>query len=425
MTTKLKQSLSVAVFALTLIASAPAPTRAQGLGGIGSGMGGIGGGIDGFIDGGGLDDTFDGAIGDVVDSGIIGGGSGIGGIIGRYRNIASLIGRIRGYGQEIAGLISDFNLERLLDLFGIDLGDIFDLIYRGSDGPWNEVPGGGSGGGAGGGDILGGVPIGELGLPAIDEADAAIDETGTSPLMEFLGTKQQEGSFPGRRYLKNLLRIGLAEEIAEATALSEEGQAKLKENTEVANDALKTSTAMMEDSEGQDVTQNIMRNVSVQAQSQQQTDTLLAIDAQLRARDDSIRNTLLAGELTEVQGARLREQRHDASAYSGVITQGAMLTIPGLFGDEGGGAGAGGGIGALPGDVDDIINEIPGLPDDIDDIIGEFPGLPDGVDVGGGGLPDLPGSGGGTPELPGSGGGLPDLPSGGSLIPGGAIGGGN
>jgi hypothetical protein len=45
------------------------------------------------------------------------------------------------------------------------------------------------------------------------------------------------------------------------------------------------------------VSQNILRNISAQTAANQQTDTLLALDAQARARDDAIRNRLNANAL--------------------------------------------------------------------------------------------------------------------------------
>ncbi|NJN74826.1 MAG: hypothetical protein HC799_19600, partial [Limnothrix sp. RL_2_0] len=86
--------------------------------------------------------------------------------------------------------------------------------------------------------------------------------------------------------------IELARETANASALGEDAQEKLQANGELATSALESSQQLAQDSEGQDVSQNILRNLSAQTAASQQTDTLLALDAQARARDDAIRNRL-------------------------------------------------------------------------------------------------------------------------------------
>jgi hypothetical protein len=60
---------------------------------------------------------------------------------------------------------------------------------------------------------------------------------------------------------------------------------------------------------------------------------LLALDAQLRARDDSVRNVLMGRTLMEIQSERVSEQRRNAAAYSSVVTSGGLFYLPGL-GDE-------------------------------------------------------------------------------------------
>jgi hypothetical protein len=265
----------------------------------------------------------DGGIDEVI-SDVVTQDSSTSGIMGTYRNIGSLIDRIKGLGQDIAGILSNFDLDKLLDLLSINWEDIFSDVYGAADGDSSTA------GTTGGMEVFSGVEAGDMGLPVEDEVNAKIDETGTSALMEFLEAKQEGGSYAGKTALKNLFRVKETEEVAEATALGADGQTKLKQNTEAANDALKTSTAMMEDSEEQDVSQNIMRNISVQSHETTVHTELLAIDAQLRARDDALRNSLLGKSLLEIQGERVRSHRQDASAYSEVMTAGGSFYLPGL-----------------------------------------------------------------------------------------------
>jgi hypothetical protein len=250
----------------------------------------------------------------------------VGEAIGTFQNIGGLLSRIQSLGQKIEGLLSNFNLDELLDVASIQLDQIKGNIY-GESGANNQ------GAETIASDPLAAIEAGELGLPPIDQVDEAIQTGGTTGLMEALGTKQQGGSSSGRTYLENLYRMEQTEETATQTALGEAGQKKLADNSIATNDALKTSTAMMEDSENQDVSQNVLRNISVQAHEQTVHTGLLALDAQLRARDDSMRNVLLERSLGQLQAERNAEQRRIASAYSDVITTGGGFYLPGL-GDE-------------------------------------------------------------------------------------------
>jgi hypothetical protein len=247
--------------------------------------------------------------------------SDISGAIGSFEQASGLVSRVIGLGDKIRGILTNFNLDQVLDAINIDLNEITGNVYT--------VPG--SKGAAS--DPLAEIEAGALGLPGIDEVDEAIEESGSTALMEALAGKQEGGGQSGRAYMKNLYRTNQAEQIADKTALSRQGQEKLASNSVAADDALKTSTAMMEDSEDQDVSQNVLRNISVQAHEQTVHTGLLALDAQLRARDDSVRNVLMGRTLMEIQAERVSEQRRNASAYSGVIASGGLFYLPGL-GDE-------------------------------------------------------------------------------------------
>jgi len=252
----------------------------------------------------------------------------ISGAIGTVQQASSLVSRVIGLGDRIRGILSSFNLDQILDAANIELAKITGNIYGGADPALGAENAQGAGS-----DPLGDIEAGALGLPGIDEVDEAIAAEGSTALMEALAGKQEDGGISGRVYLENLFRKNQAEQIADKTALSQTGQEKLANNAIATDDALKTSTAMMEDSEEQDVSQNVLRNISVQAHEQTVHTGLLALDAQLRARDDSVRNVLIGRTLMEIQAERVSEQRRNASAFSGVITSGGLFYLPGL-GDE-------------------------------------------------------------------------------------------
>lgn len=210
------------------------------------------------------------------------------------------------------------------------LGDIFDKIGIGGSNSTEE--GAGNQGGATG-SIAGSSSIeaGEIGLPDPERVAESIKTKKTSPAEELLGAKTGGGgSVVIKDDLRTLFQVNLAKEVAEASALTDKAQEKLKKKTEAATEALKKSAELAQDSESQDVTQNIMRNISAQQWLQQQTISILAMNAQTEQRDDAIANTLMAESLRELNGERVAKNRELASAYSAAITHGAQFTLPGL-----------------------------------------------------------------------------------------------
>jgi hypothetical protein len=270
-----------------------------------------------------------------------------GGIFNDIANIGDRIGNIGGQiNNSLGRLFSQFNLNALMGLLGINLNPTFESVAGGLEGNGGldigakpDKPGGGldigakpdkpGGAEAGRGGSL--TSRGALMLPNIDQARAAIANGRTSATEEMLGAKTGgQGSVVIKQDLESLLMTSTTREVGEATTLSAQGQEQLRANAEAANQALTTSGQLAQDSANQDVSQNILRNLSGQMQAQQQTGTLLAIDAQMRARDDSLRNILAANTLDEIQGENVAERRMDASAYSAAITQGSQFMLPGF-----------------------------------------------------------------------------------------------
>jgi hypothetical protein len=239
---------------------------------------------------------------------------------GVFNQLPQIGGQIADIGDRIGGLLSQFNLNGLLGLLNINLGGLNQAV---------------SGGLAGGSQASAGITAGALMLPDIEPARRTIQEGKTSATEEFFGTKTGGNGSPlVKQDLESLLMSKTAREVGEATTLSAAGQRQLKANAEAANQALTTSAQFAANSKTQDVSQNILRNISGQMQASQQTGTLLAVDAQLRARDDSLRNIIISNTLDEIQGANLAKRRTDASAYSAAITQGALFMLPGVSAEE-------------------------------------------------------------------------------------------
>ena len=240
--------------------------------------------------------------------------------------------------ESIDGIIGtiDDQIAGLLDLFSLfgspDLDDILanpeEILGVGNDGGDGDLQEGGVG--SSGGSLMSGA-AGALGLPDPKIIEENINQSGTSPTEEALATMTGgEGSPVIKLDAKEIFDADLAEEVARASALTQAGQEKLAQNVEVANQSLETSQQLAEDSEEQDVSQNIMRNLSVQQAAAQATDTLLAIDAQLRQRDDALRNIVESDSLRQLKRDRVAQRRMDASAYSFAITHGGLIALPNL-----------------------------------------------------------------------------------------------
>jgi hypothetical protein len=292
------------------------------------------GDIDGIIEDttGDIDGAIQDQLGNVTDpleevTGDIFGEGGIG-------EINDTVGDVFGAYEDIQGSISDltetfnslFNIDRLLDTFNFDFLDIFKDPLGGLAG------GDGDGGGDDGDDGSNTVEIttGALGLPDAKQIEAEIQNARPSAFEEITGSKTGgEGSPVIKLDLVTQFERNLTDEVADQTALTEEGQQKLRENAEAATAALEGSQQLAQDSESQDVSQNILRNISGQLALQQQTGTLTTVDNQLRARDDALRNKMLVDAVRELQGGRIQDRRETASAYSDAITQGAQIILPG------------------------------------------------------------------------------------------------
>lgn len=222
------------------------------------------------------------------------------------------------------------------DFFGgISLGNILEDIFNSegnsSSGESTNSNGGREVEGSSNSDQSLSTEAGAIGLLDPQRVVEAIKAKKTSTAEELLGAKTGgTGSVTIKDDLRTFVQIKQAKEVAQASALSDQAQEKLKKKSNAATEALKQSTELAQDSEGQDVTQNIMRNISSQLGLLQRTNTILGLNAQIQQRDAAIANALLAESVRELNGERVAKNRELASAYSAVITHGAQFTLPGL-----------------------------------------------------------------------------------------------
>lgn len=247
------------------------------------------------------------------------------------------IKQARGIYDTIDAIIDFFGGLSLDDFFGdISLNDLFDKIFgnlgTGSSSEESASTGGSSNTNSNSSNRNSiSVKTGDIGLPDSKEVADYIKARKTSTTEELLGAKTGgAGSVVIKDDLRTLYQVNLAKDTADASVFSAQAQEKLKKKSDVATSALKKSAWLAQDSEEQDVTQNIMRNISTQMWRLQQTNSILALNAQIQQRDDAIANTLLAESLRELNGERVAKNRELSSAYSAVITHGAQFTLPGL-----------------------------------------------------------------------------------------------
>ena len=244
-----------------------------------------------------------------------------------------LFGKVKGAIDQILGL---FDIQRILDMISFDMPDMADNTLEGISGA-RERPGEDASN-----EEISAAAAQEqalqeafspmtMGLPDPEKVEAFINSSAPSPFEEAISSKTGGSGSPAIKLdLMTKFDSDTAREVATETALTEAGQKKLAENAQIATASLKQSLELSADSETQDVSQNILRNISSQLSAGQQTNTLNALDSQLRARDDAYRNVLLSDAVDELQSARVESRRRNASGYSRVITQGSLFTMPGL-----------------------------------------------------------------------------------------------
>ena len=244
-----------------------------------------------------------------------------------------LFGKVKGAVDQILGL---FNIQRILDTISFDMPDVANSTLEGISSAREKPQGTASA------EELSAAATQEqaiqeafspmaMGLPDPKKVEAFINSSAPSPFEEAISSKTGGSGSPAIKLdLMTRFDSDTAREVATETALTEAGQKKLVENAQIATASLQQSLELSADSDTQDVSQNILRNISAQLSAGQQTSTLDALDSQLRARDDAYRNVLLSDAVDELQGARVEARRRSASGYSRAIAQGSFFTMPGL-----------------------------------------------------------------------------------------------
>ncbi|MCU0546128.1 MAG: hypothetical protein MUE44_28825 [Oscillatoriaceae cyanobacterium Prado104] len=189
--------------------------------------------------------------------------------------------------------------------------------------------------------------LGELKVPDLKKAVQSIMDGNTS---ESEGTKlsaalekKPQDSYSLRENTAELAERESAVSVANKATLgssAQQKQAQMKEvvqqNVEQTNRESEKSMELAADSEGQDVTQNIMRNISQQSAIAAQQTALLAdnqsaliMQGQQAQIDRSLANILNAQQAEELNEINTAQRRQDAAAATASSTQAGLFQMPG------------------------------------------------------------------------------------------------
>ena len=189
--------------------------------------------------------------------------------------------------------------------------------------------------------------LGELKVPDLKEAVKSIMDGNTS---ESEGTKlsavlekRPQDSYSLKENTAELAERESAVSEANKATLSKEAQQKqaqmkeiVQQNVEQTNRESQNSMELGADSEGQDVTQNIMRNISQQsaiaakqAALSAENQSALVMQGQQAQIDRSFANILNAQQAEELNEINTAQRRQDAAAATASSTQAGLFQMPG------------------------------------------------------------------------------------------------
>lgn len=174
--------------------------------------------------------------------------------------------------------------------------------------------------------------VGSMGIPDPTSVENTIENQSTLTtdlLSEVIGTATGgNGSVIVQSDLNTQFMADLAKSVANGATLSETAQEQALAKLELSTQATNQSFTLAQDSEGQDVSQNILRNISSQLAQQQILDQLILSEQQQARIDRAIHNQVGAETLTEIQGNNLREQRQALGGSRSAMNQASMFMMP-------------------------------------------------------------------------------------------------
>ncbi|MGL5836209.1 MAG: hypothetical protein ACRC1Z_23690 [Waterburya sp.] len=172
------------------------------------------------------------------------------------------------------------------------------------------------------------VAQGEIGLPDIESAKIVFAENAELDEMSDLFGTQTGSTFVNQDKLLQQYLRNLSQEFAENSSLSQPGQEKIAQKVETTNEIVQSSIALADDSSNQDVSQNILRNISNQLSLQQQIDSLNILEAQEAKIANSLQIEMSSELLTEMSKSNTLNQRQYTATNKTITNAMPYLMVP-------------------------------------------------------------------------------------------------
>ncbi len=171
------------------------------------------------------------------------------------------------------------------------------------------------------------VGLGALGLPDVLEAIELFEQEPIDIFSDFFGSQTGSTVEISDVLYKQFLR-DVGQDFSQNIALSMEGQENIVEQVELGQEIAEISNQFAEDSEGQDVSQNILRNISNQLALQQQLDNMAFFDTQKHKVERSINLAMMGESIISLDRLNIREERQRTAAINQSLYSNALISIP-------------------------------------------------------------------------------------------------
>lgn len=181
-----------------------------------------------------------------------------------------------------------------------------------------------------------------LGIPDSSQLTAAIfqgsgDNTAPSKLAASLENRADKPSFSVKADLAQSSERDASRGTAYGSVLSQQAQARGKQNLTAVGNAASTSGSLAQESQGLDVTQQILQNVSLQMGKQAEIEAVQFGEAQ-QARIDRAQDLLLQSQIAEsITGRNVADRRNERTTARSAARGMTWLNLPGgktLAGDR-------------------------------------------------------------------------------------------
>lgn len=175
--------------------------------------------------------------------------------------------------------------------------------------------------------------VGSLKIPDLPEVIAKImsgnfadnQSTKLSATLE----KKPQGSYSIQSDLANLAQQQTAISTAANATLSKAAQDRQAQMAQMVDQNVTQNIQLGEESQNQDVTQHIMRNISQQTALAAQNQGAIVLQNQQAQIDRALANTLSAQQAKELSELNVTQRRQDAAAGTASSTQAGLFQMPG------------------------------------------------------------------------------------------------